>query len=374
MTTHAQDHIITRQRTQGHRHLLPGRAASATPSICPGQIPLDPATGQLVSGDIEAEIRRVFDNLKAIAQAAGGSLAQRGQAQRLPHRPGALREGQRDHGDIFQGALSGARRGRRGRAAARRAGRNGVHTQPRLKPRVAAAGARSSAGTALRGGRCAARRASARLGVAQPQDCCSCCRCATRTARASLPIGALQPGMRAVVEGEVLLAEVAFRRRRQLLVRLADGSGSLTLRFFLFQQRAARRPGTRHAAALLHGEVRRGPLGPGDRASGIPPHRGVRRAPAADPDADLPGHRGADPGTPACAGRTARCATLDEQRRRRAAARKPAAARLACRRCALRSSSCTVRRSAPSRRNSPAAATRRSAGSRSRNCSPISCR
>jgi reactive intermediate/imine deaminase len=40
-----------------------------------GQIPLDPATGQLVSGDIEVEIRRVFDNLKAVAAAAGGSLA-----------------------------------------------------------------------------------------------------------------------------------------------------------------------------------------------------------------------------------------------------------------------------------------------------------
>ena len=40
-----------------------------------GQIPLDPATGVLVSGDIEAEIRRVFDNLRAIAEAAGGSLA-----------------------------------------------------------------------------------------------------------------------------------------------------------------------------------------------------------------------------------------------------------------------------------------------------------
>ncbi len=40
-----------------------------------GQIPLDPATGQLLSGDIEAEIRRVFDNLAAIAVAAGGSLA-----------------------------------------------------------------------------------------------------------------------------------------------------------------------------------------------------------------------------------------------------------------------------------------------------------
>ena len=41
-----------------------------------GQIPLDPATGQLVSGDIEAEIRRAFDNITAIATAAGGSLAQ----------------------------------------------------------------------------------------------------------------------------------------------------------------------------------------------------------------------------------------------------------------------------------------------------------
>jgi len=41
-----------------------------------GQIPLDPATMQLVTGDIHAEIRRVFDNLAAVAAAAGGSLAQ----------------------------------------------------------------------------------------------------------------------------------------------------------------------------------------------------------------------------------------------------------------------------------------------------------
>jgi reactive intermediate/imine deaminase len=40
-----------------------------------GQIPLDPQTMQLVSGDIESEIRRVFENLKAVAEAAGGSLA-----------------------------------------------------------------------------------------------------------------------------------------------------------------------------------------------------------------------------------------------------------------------------------------------------------
>ncbi|MEY4194148.1 MAG: hypothetical protein RLZZ226_516 [Pseudomonadota bacterium] len=39
-----------------------------------GQIPLDPVSGTLVEGDIEREISRVFDNLKAVAEAAGGSL------------------------------------------------------------------------------------------------------------------------------------------------------------------------------------------------------------------------------------------------------------------------------------------------------------
>jgi reactive intermediate/imine deaminase len=39
-----------------------------------GQIPLDPATQSLVVGDIEAQVRRVFENLKAIVLAAGASL------------------------------------------------------------------------------------------------------------------------------------------------------------------------------------------------------------------------------------------------------------------------------------------------------------
>ncbi len=39
-----------------------------------GQIPLDPVTKELVPGDIEAQIRRVFDNLKAIVAAAGASF------------------------------------------------------------------------------------------------------------------------------------------------------------------------------------------------------------------------------------------------------------------------------------------------------------
>ncbi|MCX7043457.1 MAG: RidA family protein [Gammaproteobacteria bacterium] len=41
-----------------------------------GQIPLDPATGQLVEGDIATQSRRVFDNLAAVCAAAGGSMDQ----------------------------------------------------------------------------------------------------------------------------------------------------------------------------------------------------------------------------------------------------------------------------------------------------------
>lgn len=39
-----------------------------------GQIPLDPHSGELVAGDIATQIRQVFDNLAAVAEAAGGSL------------------------------------------------------------------------------------------------------------------------------------------------------------------------------------------------------------------------------------------------------------------------------------------------------------
>ncbi|MDO5505591.1 MAG: RidA family protein [Pseudoxanthomonas suwonensis] len=41
-----------------------------------GQIPLDPATGEVVDGGIDAQARRAFDNLRAVAEAAGGSFAQ----------------------------------------------------------------------------------------------------------------------------------------------------------------------------------------------------------------------------------------------------------------------------------------------------------
>jgi ATP-dependent DNA helicase RecG len=75
-----------------------------------------------------------------------------------------------------------------------------------------------------------------------------------------VPIGTLRAGERAVVEGEVQLAEIVFRRRRALLCRIADGSGFLTLRFFHFsaaQQEAL----TRGTRLRCFGEVRPGPAG-----------------------------------------------------------------------------------------------------------------
>jgi 2-iminobutanoate/2-iminopropanoate deaminase len=41
-----------------------------------GQIPLDPATGQIVEGDIAVQTERVLENLKAVLEACGSSLAQ----------------------------------------------------------------------------------------------------------------------------------------------------------------------------------------------------------------------------------------------------------------------------------------------------------
>src|SRR5262249_62254109 len=74
------------------------------------------------------------------------------------------------------------------------------------------------------------------------------------------PMGALLPGTRAAVEGEIQLTEVAYRGRRQLLTRISDGSGMLTLRFFYFS--ASQQHNLARGIRLrCFGEVRRGTLG-----------------------------------------------------------------------------------------------------------------
>jgi ATP-dependent DNA helicase RecG len=74
------------------------------------------------------------------------------------------------------------------------------------------------------------------------------------------PIGAIAPGQEALVVGQIELADVAFRRRRTLIVRVADGTGSLILRFFHFNS-AQQENFARGRKAKLFGEVRAGPGG-----------------------------------------------------------------------------------------------------------------
>ncbi|MBT8100404.1 MAG: ATP-dependent DNA helicase RecG, partial [Gammaproteobacteria bacterium] len=73
-------------------------------------------------------------------------------------------------------------------------------------------------------------------------------------------LGALTPGARCLVTGEVLLSETVYRGRRNLLVRISDGTGQLTLRFFHFSrsQQAQFRAG---AHLTCFGEARKGASG-----------------------------------------------------------------------------------------------------------------
>ncbi|MDF2182435.1 ATP-dependent DNA helicase RecG [Neptuniibacter sp. CAU 1671] len=75
-----------------------------------------------------------------------------------------------------------------------------------------------------------------------------------------VPLGALRPGDECVIEGEVKLCDIQQGRRRSLLCRLQDGTGSVTLRFFHFSaaQKNNLTPGTR---LRCFGEVRPGPAG-----------------------------------------------------------------------------------------------------------------
>jgi ATP-dependent DNA helicase RecG len=100
----------------------------------------------------------------------------------------------------------------------------------------------------------------AKLGVNQVQDLLFVLPSRYEDRTRVTAIGSVRPGSRAVIEGEIQLTEVAYRRRRQLLCRITDGTGSLTLRFFYFSgaQQAALSRGTR---LRCFGEVRRGPLG-----------------------------------------------------------------------------------------------------------------
>ena len=100
----------------------------------------------------------------------------------------------------------------------------------------------------------------ARLGVARPLDLLFVLPQRYEDRTRVTPLGSLRPGQRAVVEGEIAIADVTFRRRRSLLVRLTDRTGQLTLRFFHFSR--AQQANLEVGARLrCYGEIRPGPLG-----------------------------------------------------------------------------------------------------------------
>ncbi|MBE7928095.1 ATP-dependent DNA helicase RecG [Pseudomonas saudiphocaensis] len=90
-----------------------------------------------------------------------------------------------------------------------------------------------------------------------------------------VPIGSLRPGQDAVIEGVVAGADVVMGRRRSLLVRLQDGSGTLSLRFYHFSnaQKEAMKRGTQ---LRCYGEARPG-------ASGLEIYHPEYRALTGDP-------------------------------------------------------------------------------------------
>ena len=94
-----------------------------------------------------------------------------------------------------------------------------------------------------------------RLGVSTVQDLLFLLPLRYEDRTRVVALGSLRPGDRCVVEGEIQLTEVVFRRRRMLASTLSDGTGWLTMRLFHFSrsQQAALAKGTR---IRCYGEVR----------------------------------------------------------------------------------------------------------------------
>ena len=108
-----------------------------------------------------------------------------------------------------------------------------MHPAPGLKSSpdsVAVSRSEQRPVTALRGVGAALAEKLARLNVTRVADLLFVLPLRYEDRTQVTAIGALTPGVRAAVEGEVQLTEVAYRGRRQLLCRISDGSGMLTIR------------------------------------------------------------------------------------------------------------------------------------------------
>src|SRR5207244_7246163 len=136
----------------------------------------------------------------------------------LSHRPHALRQGERNHGELLRQALPGARGGRRRGAAARCAGRDRVRPAPSLSPRPGPEGRPSTAEraehrpvTSLRGVGAALAERLSRLSVRRVSDLLFVLPRLYEDRTQLPPIGSLQGGARAALGGEVRPTTAAYR-------------------------------------------------------------------------------------------------------------------------------------------------------------------
>ncbi|WP_137819067.1 ATP-dependent DNA helicase RecG [Pseudomonas sp. 2FG] len=114
--------------------------------------------------------------------------------------------------------------------------------------------------TALKGVGAALAEKLARVGLESLQDVLFHLPLRYQDRTRIIPIGALRPGQDAVIEGVVAGADVLMGKRRSLLVRLQDGSGTLSLRFYHFSQ--AQKDGLKRGTQLrCYGEARPGASG-----------------------------------------------------------------------------------------------------------------
>ncbi len=182
-----------------------------------------------------------------------------------------------------------------------------------------------------------------------------------------VPIASLHDGVTAQVEGVVADSRIQFRPRRQLVVKIADDSGDLVMRFLHFypSQQKTLAVGRRVRA---RGEARGGFFGL-EMVHPVVPGRDAGDAAADGVDSGLPEHRAAVAGGAAEGGRR-----RPRPRRPRRAPAAPASSRRVCRPCARRSITCTSRRPGSTRRRSRIARIRPGSVSSSRSCSPSSSR
>ena len=77
--------------------------------FCSGQVPLDPSTGEIVKEDIEGQARRCLENLAAVCEAAGGSLADAVRCTVYLTDMGDFARVNEEYGSFFEGAEPPAR-------------------------------------------------------------------------------------------------------------------------------------------------------------------------------------------------------------------------------------------------------------------------